>query len=221
MKCQNCNAEVKFLYSLFDKKYCLDCFDKVRKELYQKDLKENTEKYLLKWGFPERFISFEKEDLFRDYKEIFDDLLNILHRHGLYLYGSVGSGKTCMATLLAKEYIKNTYEDFHFINTTDFLLQLKKTFQENENYNDYDLIMKYAKKENLVIDDLGAEKISEYAKQSIYLVINYRYQHNLKTIITSNLSLSEISNLYDDRIASRINEMCKVVNLLEIDLRNK
>ena len=74
----------------------------------------------------------------------------------------------------------------------------------------------------LILDDLGAEKVTEYVRQSLYTLINKRYLDNLPTFFTSNLSLDEIAARLDDRISSRIFEMCGApIDLGNEDLRLK
>jgi len=71
----------------------------------------------------------------------------------------------------------------------------------------------------LFLDDLGAEKMTDFVRQSLYAIINYREQHELPTIITSNYNLSNISGKIDDRIASRIAGMCEVIEIKGNDRR--
>ena len=73
----------------------------------------------------------------------------------------------------------------------------------------------------LILDDLGAEKTTDWALQSLYIIINKRLSEELQTIITSNLSLDELRDKIGDRIASRIAGMCKIVKLTGRDRRLK
>ncbi len=56
----------------------------------------------------------------------------------------------------------------------------------------------------LLLDDLGVGRKSDFIPDIIYMIVDARLQHNKQTIVTSNLSLSEISELIDDRLASRL-----------------
>ena len=61
------------------------------------------------------------------------------------------------------------------------------------------------------MDDLGAEKVSEFVQDRFYLIINQRYEGCKPMIVTTNLSENELRNRLGDRIISRFFEMCDVV----------
>ncbi|MFE9064863.1 ATP-binding protein [Streptomyces violaceusniger] len=63
----------------------------------------------------------------------------------------------------------------------------------------------------LLVDDLGAAKISEFTEDVNFRLVNYRYENHLPTLFTSNLMSRELSGRLGDRVASRINEMCQRV----------
>ncbi|MHB8796992.1 MAG: ATP-binding protein [Thermoanaerobaculia bacterium] len=65
----------------------------------------------------------------------------------------------------------------------------------------------------LVIDDMGAELVTSVSKEAANLVILARYSAQAQTIITSNLGLSELSAVYGERVASRLSEVARVVEL--------
>jgi DNA replication protein DnaC len=73
----------------------------------------------------------------------------------------------------------------------------------------------------LVIDDLGAEKSSEWAREILYLIIDKRYSDLLPTIITSNLSPKELAEKLDDRLVSRLMEDAIVIKIDGKDHRVK
>jgi DNA replication protein DnaC len=208
------------MYSEYQKKeitgLCPDCIDALRKEEKLKDTQENTGKYMKLYGFPSRFIEWEKERLIPKLQKL---LGRCLTEKGLFLTGTRGSGKTCFASVLGKELIRRG-DIVWFKNVTDLLFEIKGTFdKEGKIFNDYEMICRWAAKPILVLDDLGAEKVSEYVRQSLYALINKRYLDDLPTIVTSNLTLDEVAGRLDDRIASRLTEMCQVVTLGDKDLR--
>ena len=73
----------------------------------------------------------------------------------------------------------------------------------------------------MIIDDIGAEKLTEFVRQTFYYIINEREQWLKKTIITSNYSLDELDEYIDGRISSRIAGMCEIVELGGKDRRVK
>lgn len=145
----------------------------------------------------------------------------------VYLCGVTGSGKTHLAVTLMNEWGAETIaqgsEGFYFskgyavfLPAIELLLEIKESWRNEEDAraeSEKRIMDKYASKPLLVIDDLGAEKISEWSRGVIYLLIDRRYRNALQTIITSNLSPGQLADQLDTRIASRVNEMGVVIDL--------
>lgn len=72
----------------------------------------------------------------------------------------------------------------------------------------------------LVVDDLGAAKGSEWTEEVNYRLVNYRYEHQLPTIVTSNIRGPELSTNLGERAASRLREMSRLVVLVGADRRH-
>jgi DNA replication protein DnaC len=83
------------------------------------------------------------------------------------------------------------------------------------------VVDKYSRCPLLVLDDLGVEKTTDWALQTLYVILNNRYTNYRQTIITSNLTLEEIGNKLGDRIASRIAGMCSIIQMKGKDKRIK
>ena len=69
----------------------------------------------------------------------------------------------------------------------------------------------------LVIDDIGAEKASEWTAERLYTIIDHRYANCLPLIVTSNLPPSKLAEQTGERSASRLAEMCEVVAMTGTD----
>jgi len=193
---------------------CLECITLKREESEKQARVKNTEQYMTRWGFPKRFMGWEKEKLLPVLQKLID---NCIAEKGLFLTGTCG--KTCFATVIGKGLIR-TGGEVWFKNVTDLLFEVKGTFdKDSKTFNNHKIIYKWAGKPYLILDDLGAEKVSEAVRQSLYVLINKRYVAALPTIVTSNLTLDGIAGRLDDRIASRLTEMCRVVHLGNKDLR--
>lgn len=63
---------------------------------------------------------------------------------------------------------------------------------------------KYSNAHLLVLDDLGAEKPTEFVITTLYLIINRRYENMLTTVITSNYDYNDLADIIDERIIDRI-----------------
>lgn len=142
----------------------------------------------------------------------------------MYLSGHAGTGKTHLAIGLIIEWLKknapqNSTQYPLFLPAVEFFIELKGTF--NGVGSEKEVLDKYSRTPLLCIDDIGAEKISDWSRQMFYTLIDRRYRDEKQTIITSNLTLEDVSKLIDDRISSRIVGMGVVVNLTGEDYRLK
>lgn len=153
---------------------------------------------------------------------------NILNKietgDGLYLFSKqCGTGKTSWACKLARELIiKKAYQKVDenvvkFINVSDYLEELKKHFNTPEGTTVIEEHLRNC--DLLILDDIGVEKSSDWAIERLYSLINYRINNQKSLIITSNLTISELANKLNDRIASRIVGTCKQINLVGVDNR--
>lgn len=143
---------------------------------------------------------------------------------GLFITGPVGAGKTVLAAKLTMDYIKevcitNEIVDAGFITVPNILRNLRAVYSGH--LTEKEVMRPLEETRWMVLDDLGVEKTSEWNLQILYELINTRYENNLVTIFTSNLSLDDIAQKLGDRIASRISGMAKVLELAGQDFRLK
>ena len=150
----------------------------------------------------------------------------------ILLTGKTGCGKTHLAVSIVTELIKRNFDlyDCLFVTAPELLLEIRATFRPSyKKYDDCgnceadtenDVLDKYSKCELLILDDLGAEKVSDFTIQSLYLVIDRRNKNLKPTIVTTNLSLEEIETQIDARMASRLADM-KIIKLNMPDYRKK
>jgi DNA replication protein DnaC len=186
------------------------------------------------WGrIPKRYAEKTVSN-FEGKKEIVSEcLVSVLRGESVFISGKCGVGKTHLAVGLLKEWLhKRTLElikDTHdypsisntnpiFLPSVDLFLELKNTFN-NDGQSEKDVIDAYVQAGLLVIDDVGAEKVSDWSRQMFYLIVDRRYRNMKPTIITSNLSLQQISETIDERISSRICEMGVATELTGKDRR--
>ena len=119
------------------------------------------------------------------------------------LRGNTGCGKTHLAVAMIQG--RNTLET-RFITVPDLLLKIRASFHDGSESED-EIIRKYSEIPILVLDDLGAEKVSEFAITTLYIILDRRIRECRKTIITTNLSKEEIDETFGARIASRLSGM--------------
>lgn len=170
--------------------------------------KNRGEQIMQNRGVPKRFYSADKAD--------FDKYPDLDVEQGYFITGSCGTGKTRLLASIIKEMFKNGIPSY-FISTTTWIESKKKMFDKQ---NDFDYLLdKILTVDVLCIDDIGSERITDFVKNEIFYVVEYRYSNMLKTFFTSNMSLRQIAESYDDRLASRIAEMCKVFKMNGEDRR--
>lgn len=139
---------------------------------------------------------------------------------GLLFYGSVGSGKTYLACSIANALIEQYQISVKIRNFAQIINNLQKSgfdFDKNE------YIESLVNTSVLILDDLGIERDTSYAKEQVYNIVNNRYLKQKPTIFTTNLSYDTISNCTESveyqRIYSRIIEMCIPVMVAYEDYR--
>ena len=141
---------------------------------------------------------------------------------GLVLAGNTGTGKTHLAVALLRELIKADKLKGHgdFITVPDLLLEIRSSFKDKSDTTEEMIINHFSKVPVLILDDLGSEKTTEFAVTTLYIIIDRRDRELLTTIITTNLSLKEIEEKLDARIASRLSGM-KTIKINMPDYRKK
>lgn len=166
--------------------------------------------------------TFENDDLsnprltqaMRNYVEHFPDFKK--KGKGLLLYGDVGTGKTYAACEVANALI----DQGHQVLVTNFAKlcnTLQGMFEGKQQY--IDSLNRYAL---LIIDDLAAERDTEYMQEQVYNIIDARYRAGLPMIITTNLSGQQLKNpdsISKERIYSRILERCHPIEVKGADRR--
>ncbi len=138
--------------------------------------------------------------------------------NGLMLSGPVGVGKTHLAAAILHVVIAKGIAGAMVV-VPNLLDEIKFTF--NDPSADKRLAQKLAEKHFIVLDDMGAEKVTDWAKNEIYKLVNKRYEQELPTIITTNCTFGELAAAYGDRTADRLSEMCDPVVVAGPSFRRK
>ena len=153
-------------------------------------------------------------DAMQNYVKHFDEFRE--KGKGLLLFGNVGTGKTfyaaCIANALIDRGIPCLVTNFARIANT-----VQGLFEGRQEY--YDSLNRFPL---LLIDDLAAERKTEYMQEIVFNVIDSRYRAGLPLIVTTNLTREEMQHPADityQRIFSRLFEMCTPIEVYGKDRR--
>ena len=232
LHCHKCNTPKQTRVMLFGverKPMCLckcEVEKRDREEAERKRIEfEKRVKEMRRVGFPEAEMqdwNFENDDgessqiitIAKNYVKNFDKMRE--DGKGLLLFGSVGNGKTFASACIANALIDKGYPCM-MTNFTRIANTVQGMFEGRQQY--FDSFNRYAL---LVLDDLTAERKTEYMQEIVFNVIDSRYRAGLPTIVTSNLTSDEIKNPADisyQRIFSRLLEMCVPIEVKGEDRR--
>ena len=137
----------------------------------------------------------------------------------LFLYGDTGVGKTFLSNCIAKELIDRAFSVIYLTSHEFFDTLAKSKFEKDdaaetmcEHIFDCDL---------LIIDDLGTELTNSFTVSQLFLCLNERILRRKSTIISTNLSLESLVDIYSERTFSRITSNYTMLKLTGDDIRIK
>ncbi|MBE6984992.1 MAG: AAA family ATPase [Ruminococcaceae bacterium] len=166
---------------------------------FENDLGYNPKAIEYARNYAEKFDAFCKEGL------------------GLLLWGDVGTGKSfiagCIANDLLNKNVRVLMTNFSRLLNRLTDLQMGDRNGYINSLNSFDL---------LIIDDLGIERNSEFAKEQAFSIIDSRYRSGKPLIVTTNLGLHEMDNasdLWRRRIFDRVRERCIPVKVSSQNIR--
>ncbi len=131
---------------------------------------------------------------------------------GLFLHGAIGTGKTHLATAALLEKLAAKKRG-RFVAMRELILECRESFRRERLLSG--ILDELTEHEDyLVLDDFGAEKPSEFAREALELLIDRSYAgRHWRPIVTSNLDLDQLSRAVGERIADRLRELCATVRL--------
>lgn len=145
-----------------------------------------------------------------------------MQSEGLIITGESGLGKTHLAASIANKLIEN--DKIVLMGRLTMLLDMiKETFGDNTK-SENELIELYSNVDMIIIDDLGTEKISQWALEKLYTIIQNRNENRLPIIITTRFNkhglIERFSQSQDeqlvDTIISKLYQMCYGITLKNV-----
>ncbi len=154
------------------------------------------------------------ETMTNSLKSAYDNALRFARKEGLgwlVLSGTYGCGKTHLAAAIGNAWLQQG-DMVLFVTAPDLLDYLRSSFQPGaESYND--TFERVRRANLLILDDLGVENPSEWSKEKLFQLLNYRYNEKLPTVITTNTDI----DLLDPRLRSRMSDV-NMVQHIPIDV---
>ncbi|MBI5648992.1 MAG: ATP-binding protein [Chloroflexi bacterium] len=122
---------------------------------------------------------------------------------GLILSGPVGCGKTHLAIGAAKLACAFGYTAL-FVNAPTWFQELRESYGTSNSTVEQERMEQMRTADVLILDDLGAEKPSDWARERLYIVINHRALARRVTFATTNRALEELEHVVGERVMSRL-----------------
>ncbi len=186
----------------------LELKNKYKENIYLFDLPKEIKEASMKnidLDDPERF------KIIKWLKNFLDTYVPHASNKGLYLTGNFGSGKTYLISAVLNELAKKDHR-VAIIYYPEFLRSLKESFNTPDTYNEkFNLIKKI---ELLLIDDIGAETMTEWSRDEVLgNILQYRMQEGLTTFFTSNLKVKDLEEHFS--VSSKGIEKVKAKRIVE------
>ena len=141
------------------------------------------------------------------------------HYRNLLFYGTVGTGKSFLSCCIAKELLDAGYCVLYFSACSLFDRISEYTFGSKDRENLAQLYQDLYACDLLIIDDLGTELSNGFVASELFTILNERHLRKRSTIISSNISLEELSEHYSERLFSRITSNYELFKFTGSDIR--
>ena len=209
-RCKNCNLRAKAK----GKDWCQRCIDIFNR---QQQRKSDTESLVRVIGshVSEDYLSADVGD-FDKQKTV---LSNWDGSQNLYFYGDTGTGKTRAMFALLKNCIATGFS-CRIIEFNAICSEIHETYRNNSTTSERTIIKNLTDLDILFIDDVGLQSspVTDHKYQVFYRLIDTRLKAKLATVISSNKSPGQVGELFDARIASRL-QLFEIVEFNGADKR--
>ena len=180
-------------------------------------------------GIPKRYrgVSFDRQPVVDLDPYLIQPVRQFVHRieknldsgKGLWLFGDVGTGKTSLAMIASKAALE-AGRSVAIYSVPRLLAEIKETYEADASRSYADLFRRLCEVDLLHLDDLGAEKRTEWVLEQLYSIVNERWQNERSIVVTTNLGLDELRDQIGFRTVSRIEGVCgPAIPIMGRDLR--
>jgi len=169
-------------------------------------------------GIPKKFrgVSFDRKPVadldpfvLRPVRAFVEDVeRNVDAGHGMWFMGDVGTGKTSLA-MLVSQAAEKAGRSVAVYPVTRLLAEIKDTYDSDSTGSYMSLFRRLCSVDLLHLDDLGAEKRTEWVLEQLYAIVNERWQDERSIVVTTNIvDLDELREQIGARTVSRLLEIC-------------
>ncbi len=145
----------------------------------------------------------DSPDAAYDRAQMYVERLSLNDRPWLFLYGTVGTGKTRLAAAIGNYRVEHG-QPAVFMVVPELLDHLRAAYSPNSEIGYDELFESLKNTPLLILDELGMDTATPWAREKLYQLINHRYNLRLPTVITMNMPSDRP---IDERLWSRINDV--------------
>lgn len=154
------------------------------------------------------------------------------HQKGLYLSGEFGVGKTYILAGLANYVVTNMNKNVIFLHVPTFIAGLASHFDDNSPISLQEEIRRISECDLLILDDIGAESLSQWSRDDVLgVILQARMDNVLPTFFSSNLDMEALQSHFEEtrnatdpvkarRLMQRVQFLAKEVEVTGPDRRN-
>jgi DNA replication protein DnaC len=203
---------------------CSCMSDEYKKYLENCEKTQMIKSRLNRMKLPPRYLSYglssyifpteATKKIINDYVEMGILQVSGKKKKSLYLQGKPNSGKTHLAISVATSQAIDKNKMWKYCGVHELFLKIKGTFDKDSgSENEESILMGICETSFLILDDLIPDKISDWAREKLWTIIDYRWKYDLATMFTAEQSIGEIDEILGSKISTRLAEMSAVISL--------
>lgn len=139
---------------------------------------------------------------------------------GFLFYGTPGNGKTYLSNCIANRLLNDCIP---VISTSvdGILNRIKQTYNKWGKEGEETILNSLSYADLVIIDDLGTEDATGWSVSKVYNIIDRRYRNKLPMIVSTNVSIEELKEIYSERTIDRLLEMCTPIKFTGESIRKE